>query len=506
MNDYYALRAQVAKLVPRTVPLFGGTSTKQSIKEKGRKKGYKEFKLPEKEWTDHRRLLRVDHIGSFVEVSCRAAACPMPLNLDVWDGLRCPFGCKYCYADSFKGTLYTSFFDNAKSVGVRHCDPDYVKKQLDKLMAHRGNVSNLSGGTLEGIKRRLPRVSASGTKFDSRGGASGWQACKGASKAALDRAVALEIPMRLGIRYEDFTKSEQKLGISLSLLNYLADQSYPVMINTKSDLVGEDEYVEALARNSRGAAVHLTMISSNNDLLKVLEPGAPSYKRRIWAMKQLADAGVRPVLRIEPFLLFLSDPPDEVERFAEDLSDAGVKHITFDTYSWTAKNPGIRRSFYDLGIDWDRLFLLGCDSQGLGSLLLGEFMKIWRGKGFSCSTFDMGNVPDNDQAVCCEVGDLFEGSGFNYGCSVMAGRFVSGRKGKHTSWKDFVDWVNTKGGFLSESLRVEVHKLWNMEGNSSAYSHGWARGLVPVGQDESGLIWAWEDTDFRRDLLAQLDW
>jgi hypothetical protein len=109
-----------------------------------------------------------------------------------------------------------------------------------------------------------------------------------------------------------------------------------------------------------------------------------------------------------------------------------VRNITFDTYSYTAHNQGIRQSFINNGFDWDRIFHIGCESQGFGSILLGKFMDLFREKGFSCSTFDMGNVPDNDDNICCEVGDLFKNYGFNYGCTVYAARMIAkrGKKGK----------------------------------------------------------------------------
>lgn len=490
-------------MVPRTIPLVVEGGQKQTVREKGRKKGYREFKIPEKQWVASNRMLKADEIGTFAEVSCRAAACPMPLNLDVYDGLKCPMGCKYCYADSFKGTLYTAFFDNSHTVGVRHCNPDYYRRELDKLMKFRGSdPHSIGGGGCNKIEKRVARVDAAGRKYATRRGKSGWQGFKGAEETALAKAIAMSIPMRLGIRFEDFLPVEKKLGISLQLLDYLADHEYPAMVNTKGDLIGTDPYVESLARNKGRGAVHVTLISSNNKLLKALEPGAPSYERRIWAMKQLSAAGVRVVARIEPFLVYLSDPPDEVERYMSDLWEAGVRHLTYDTYSWTAKNPGIRQSFFDLGLDWGRMFLLGCDSQGLGSLLLGEFMQLWRDRGFSCSTFDLGNVPDNDQSICCEVGDWFQG-GFNYGCTVMAARLIRDRGKTPTCWNDFVEWVNERGGFLSDSLRLEVHQLWNMEGSNNAYSHGWARGMVSVGADQDGVIWSWDkDDDFRRQLVS----
>jgi DNA repair photolyase len=465
--NYYALRSEVARMIPRTPSLFPyQKQPPKPIQEKGRKSGYSEFHLLEQQWIKQERLLNTQELNSFVEVSCRAAACPMPLNIDVWDGLLCPYGCKYCFANAFRASLYTAFFDNAKTMGLRHCDPDKYKKEMDVLLKDRAkNPHDVSG--------------------------------------EVKKALALEIPLRFGIRFEDFLDEEAEKGVSLELLNYLADEAYPVMINTKSDLVGRDDYVEALSRNKGRSAVHITLISSNQDILTKLEPGAPTYKQRLKAMKNLTSAGVRVVARIEPFLPFINDESIYVQKYIEDVWKAGVRNITFDTYSYTAKNPGIKQSFTNVGMDYDRIFLAGCDSQALGSLLLGSFMDLFRESGFKCSTFDMGNVPDNSQDICCEVGDWFEG-GYNYGSTVYAARYVKERGDLATSWGDFEEWVNENGGFLSDVLKKEVKYLWNCQGKD-AYSHSWSRGLVAVGNDKDGLIWKFEDSvDFREDTFNNL--
>ena len=66
------------------------------IKEKGRKGGYHQFDIESKEWVKQERLLNKDEINSFLEISLRAQGCPMPLNIDIFDGLKCPFSCIYC--------------------------------------------------------------------------------------------------------------------------------------------------------------------------------------------------------------------------------------------------------------------------------------------------------------------------------------------------------------------------------------------------------------------------
>ncbi len=461
--NYYDLRSQVARVIPRMTQLFSRRKRQGAVQEKGRKSGYSEFKLSKGRFVRQERLLNLEEINSFAEISCRAAACPMPLNLDVWDGLKCGYGCRYCFADAFRASLYTAFFDNSKSMGFRHCNPDHYKRELDKVMRLRGrNPHDVPGD--------------------------------------VGKAFAMEMPVRLGIRFEDFLPIEEEKGISLQLLEYLADHNYPVMINSKSALVGTDPYVKALSRNQGRAAVHTTLISSDDKLLKALEPGAPTYDERVGAMAALVQAGVRVVARIEPFLPFLSDRREDVVKYIEDMQAIGVRNITFDTYSYSANNPGVRQAFLNEGLDWERIFTLGCDSQALGSLLLGEFMELFRVQGFSCSTFDMGNVPDNDDHVCCEVGNHFMAAGFNCGCSVYAARYIASTPGP-VAWNEFKQWVEDKGGFLSPALETEVHHLWNCEGND-AYSPSWAAGMEAVGWDEDGIIWHNKrKVDHRTELL-----
>lgn len=462
--DYWSLRKAVSKIVPRMTQFVSSSRKAEIVREKGRKKNYSQFNLRHGEWRKQERLLNTEEINSFLEISVRAAACPMPFNMDIWDGLICPYNCIYCFANSFRASLYTAFFDNSKTMGLRHCNPDYYIKEMSKMEKYR--IMSLDE------KRNL---------------------------SGINKAFALEIPVRMGIRFEDFLRNEGRHGVSLRMLEYLKEIEYPVMINTKSDLVAEDKYLKALADNKARSAVHITMITSNEEVAKKLEPGAPSYAKRLEAIRKLSDAGIRAVPRIEPFLYLLTDEPDYVEQYMQDIWDAGARHITFDTYSYTANNSGLRQNFINEGYDYDRMFEAGCDSQPFGSLLLGKFMELFRERGFSCSTFDMGNVPSNDQSICCEVTDWFKG-GFNYGSTVYAARYIASKKGKPVTWKMFDNFVYKRGGFLTEELKREVKELWNLGGNM-AYSHKWAAGMVPAGRDEDGIIWRLGNNDDRETLI-----
>lgn len=454
--DYWDYRKEASKLIPRLALLPSKDHYHQ--KEKGRKSNYKQFDIHQKKLVKIERLLDTENINSFLEVSLRAQSCPMPLNADVWDGLRCPFACKYCYADYFKHSLYTSFFDNGKEIGVRHCKSEVWKGQLDGLFPHRGEPTSGENSVLNAIR--------------------------------------IGIPIRLGIRYEDFIPSEKKYGISLELLKYLAKASYPTMINTKSALVGESEYVDALSSNPAGAAVHITMISSDEELIHAIEPGAPSFKDRLIAAKNLIQAGVRVVARIEPWMLFINDEKSRVQEYIGLIKSAGIQHLTFDSYSYSAYSKGLAENFKQIGFDFERMFLLSADSQWLSSFLLGKFMKEFQKEGLNCSTFDQGNVPVNNDWICCSVGDYFK-TGFNWGSGVIAIKFIQSRNGLPTRWSDFEEFVVKKGGWLSSSLKKEVQMLWNGQGNA-AWPIYWGQGIVPAGQDENGIVWKFnKQDDFR---------
>lgn len=465
--NYWELRKIVKNIIPR-MSSFEPVETKKEglIREKGRKANYHQFNLETGVFEKNERLLNLEEMNSFLEVSLRSQACPMSLNMDVWDGLYCPHACKYCYADAFRASLYTSFFDNSKSMGLRFCNPDYYKTELDKIFKFRGSRA----GNLNDIQK----------------------------------AVSLEMPIRFGIRFEDFLAVEGEKKIALEMLKFLRLHGYPVMINTKGDLIGREDYVKELAENKGKAAVHITMISSDEELLKKIEPGAPPFSRRLQAAIALTSSGVKVVARIEPFMVFINDSKDYVDDYLSRIKAAGITSITFDTYSYSAYNPGIRANFQRLGYDFDRMFMVMSDAQWLGSILLGKFMEYCRTFGFTCSTFDLGNVPSNDDDICCEVGSYF-GKGFCLGNVMSAIRFVAKySQGNPLGWADFEQHVTDHGGFLSETLKDEVKHLWNLQGNNS-YSMDWGAGLEPMGVDREGLRWIFDPSkDFRQEMLEAI--
>ena len=99
--NYWEVRNALSKvLFPRTQFLFDKSLMRLSdgadIKEKGRKKGYAQFNILNKRFERKALHFKEQIIKGFIEVSVRVSSCPLPINIDLYDNLRCPFGCIYC--------------------------------------------------------------------------------------------------------------------------------------------------------------------------------------------------------------------------------------------------------------------------------------------------------------------------------------------------------------------------------------------------------------------------
>lgn len=114
--NYWELRSLVSKVIPRRTQLLPIRDRVSAVKEKGRKSNYHQFSITKGEFVKHEHLLNTEEVSSFLEISIRAAACPMPFNIDVWDGLLCPYACKYCHPAGTKIKLANGTEKNIERV------------------------------------------------------------------------------------------------------------------------------------------------------------------------------------------------------------------------------------------------------------------------------------------------------------------------------------------------------------------------------------------------------
>lgn len=113
------------------------------------------------------------------------------------------------------------------------------------------------------------------------------------------------IPLRIGSMSDSFMFMDQKYGVTKELLRILDFYDYPYIVFTRSDLVAHDDYLKLL--NPNLCSVQMSISSTNDELNKLIEPAAPSAKRRLKALQKLTQNGFWTTVRMNPFFPIYAD-------------------------------------------------------------------------------------------------------------------------------------------------------------------------------------------------------
>ncbi|MEM8995671.1 MAG: PA0069 family radical SAM protein [Acidobacteriota bacterium] len=134
---------------------------------------------------------------------------------------------------------------------------------------------------------------------------------------------------------------ERRLEVTRRCLEILAELRHPVSIITKNALVARDVDLLAGLAEHGAASVALSITTLDPDLSRRLEPRASSPRRRLDAVRTLADAGVPVGVMTAPIIPGLND--HEPAAILEAAADAGA---TFAGYT-VLRLPGVVAELFD---------------------------------------------------------------------------------------------------------------------------------------------------------------
>ena len=134
-------------------------------------------------------------------------------------------------------------------------------------------------------------------------------------------------PIALGTNTDPYQPIEGRWRITRSILEVLAETRHPVTITTKSDRVLRDiDLLEPMGRD-RLAGVALSVTSLTPEISRTLEPRAPAARKRLAAVKRLAEAGIRTTVAIAPVVPGITD--HELEALVEAAAEAGADGVFY---------------------------------------------------------------------------------------------------------------------------------------------------------------------------------
>lgn len=182
----------------------------------------------------------------------------------------CQFACNYCDAITEKYLVHKDFEDFSRIIYVKTNAPAVLESELERT--ERGVVS-LSGVT------------------------------------------------------DAYQPAERRHGITRRILEILRDNSFPVHIGTKSDLVLRDtDILSEISRNS-WCAVSVTIITHDQYLLPLLEPFAPQPEKRLEVVRRLSEAGIQVGVNFTPIIPYICDNEENIRDVIEQASESGAKYI-----------------------------------------------------------------------------------------------------------------------------------------------------------------------------------
>ncbi len=110
---------------------------------------------------------------------------------------------------------------------------------------------------------------------------------------------------RLSTLTEPFQESvEDKLLVSYKLLRIAYKHRIPIIINTKSTLFLKEPWFTLLNKmnDEKLILVQMSISIDDEELARLLEPGAPSPSKRYEALDRLSEHGIPAVLRLQPLI------------------------------------------------------------------------------------------------------------------------------------------------------------------------------------------------------------
>lgn len=131
----------------------------------------------------------------------------------------------------------------------------------------------------------------------------------------------------LGTNTDPYQWVESKYGITRGIWEELLEARNPCSILTRSPLLLRDlDLFRELSEKTEFSA-NLSIPTIDQKVWRETEPGSPNPMKRIEALRELTDAGIRTGVLVAPLMPGINDSPEQVERILELCGEAGASSI-----------------------------------------------------------------------------------------------------------------------------------------------------------------------------------
>ncbi|MDH6363593.1 DNA repair photolyase [Enterococcus sp. PF1-24] len=149
----------------------------------------------------------------------------------------------------------------------------------------------------------------------------------------------------IGAMSDSYNPFEKRLKVTQRSLESLRDLGFGVALATKSDLVVRDKEILREISQRSGGIIKLSIISSDDEISRKIEPHVAVSSKRFAAIKELSQAGVFAGVLLTPTLPFITDTEKEVKNIVRMAYESQAKFV-YSMYGMTLRE-GQREYFYE---------------------------------------------------------------------------------------------------------------------------------------------------------------
>jgi len=333
------------------------------------------------------------------------------------------------------------------------------------------------------------------------------------SKAIFNTFIKNKKVLQWGGLTDPFDFFEEKEKESLRLVKFFKEINYPVRICTKgAKVLMKPEYIEAF-KGSKNFIIMWTIITTDDEMAKKIEIGAPTSLERFKAMKFYHDElGIPQIIRIRPFIQGVTSKC--WQELIEKAHECGAEAISVEWLCIQGMAGEKVRERYEklseiLGYDileyYKKLSTRGVSYMRLNPKIKEKYVFGMRdlchklGMRFAISDPHFKYL--NDTLSCCGLGD-----NWNFVISPWMLALKIAKEKRVVYWFDVeksIDWgklFKANEIFISrekmtyrkrknQTIKDYIRTLWN-----TTQKHGYcpflyfARFLEPIGKDKEGNL------------------
>lgn len=150
----------------------------------------------------------------------------------------------------------------------------------------------------------------------------------------------------MGAMCDPYMPLEKEIRLTRKALEAIDSHGFGATLITKSDLCLRDLDLMMSINNRSKFVLQMTLTTSDDDLCRIIEPGACPTSARVRALRMLHSAGIPTVVWLSPILPFINDTDENISQLVEMCHSAGVYGILNFGMGLTLRE-GNREYFYE---------------------------------------------------------------------------------------------------------------------------------------------------------------